>query len=382
VLVPFSPYPRDVHENYTQYQKSNILGPLNIQWLSSQDDARWDAFVSTHPLGLVYHLSAWKRVLEDSFSHIRGKFLVLSDPETGEIQAGLPVYAVKSWLLGNRTVSIPFASFCDPLISQPEELRMLSTGIHDFAERSRSRRIEIRSLRTANHCAVSFPDAKTEFKHHYLGLDTTTDALYASFSKGSIRQSVSKALRSGVLIEERFDEESLQICHCILADTRRRLSLPPMPLRFFESMKRRLGRDHFRIFLARHEGRHVACLIVLSFKDLWTSEYSGNSDGAVTGVNQLLYWETIRRAHASGARRFSFGRTSIDNNGLLEYKRRWATVEEDLIHFNEVLRETSTSAKAAKHDRSVRSPIVKSIIRNVPASIYQWIGDFSYRHLG
>jgi hypothetical protein len=157
-----------------------------------------------------------------------------------------------------------------------------------------------------------------------------------------------------------------------------------MPLKFFESMKRWLGRDHFKIFLARHEGRHVACHIVLRFKDLWTSEYSGNTDFAITGVNQLLYWETIRRAHASGAKRFSLGRTSIHNSGLLEYKRRWATVEEDLIHFNEILRETSTSVKTVQqeHDSSVKSPIVKWVIGNVPTAIYQWIGNFSYRHLG
>src|ERR1043165_8425904 len=92
-------------------------------------------------------LSAWKFVLEDTLPHIRGKFLVLSDAATGEIQAGLPVYAVKSWLLGNRTVSVPFASFCDPLISRPEDLSILLEEIHDFARRSRSRRIEIRSLR-------------------------------------------------------------------------------------------------------------------------------------------------------------------------------------------------------------------------------------------
>src|ERR1051326_887323 len=305
-----------------EYEESDIVGRLNIQWLSSQDDARWDAFVSTHPLGLVYHLSAWKRVLEDAFSHIRGKFLVLSDPETGEIQAGLPVYTVKSWLLGNRTVSIPFASFCDPLVSNSGELRMLLAQIHNFARSSRSRRIEIRSLRTAKQCAGSFREARTGFKHHYLDLDTTTDALYASFAKSAIRQMVSKAHRSGVVVEERLDEGSVQICHSILADTRRRLSLPPMPLRFFESMKRRLGRDHFKIFLARHQGKHVACLIALSFKDLWTSEYSGHRNFAIRGVNQFLYWETIRRAHASGAKRFSFGRTSIDSRGLLAYKRR------------------------------------------------------------
>ena len=125
-------------------------------------------------------------------------------------------------------------------------------------------------------------------------------------------------------------------------------------------------------------------IFVLRFKDLWTSEYSGNTDFALTGVNQLLCRETIRRAHASGAKRFSFGRTPIGRDSLLKYKRRWATVEEDLIHFNEASPAAPTSLKAVQrqHDISLRSPMVKWIIRNVPTSIYHWIGNLSYRHLG
>ena len=38
-----------------------------IQWLSSEEEAQWDAFVMRHPLGVVYQLSAWKHVLEDAF---------------------------------------------------------------------------------------------------------------------------------------------------------------------------------------------------------------------------------------------------------------------------------------------------------------------------
>jgi hypothetical protein len=367
--------------------KSTVIRGLNsgnVQWLSPEDDVRWDAFVSAHPLGLVYHLSAWKRVLEDAFPHIRGRFLALRDAKTGEIQAGLPVYAVKSWLLGNRTVSIPFASFCDPLVSTAEEFQLLLTQIHDFAKRSKSRKIEIRSMRMAEQCAASFLNPITEFKHHYLNLDTSTDALYASFAKSSVCQKVSRAHRSGVVVEERFDEESLRICHSIVVDTRRRLSLPTMPFLFFESMKRTLGRDHLRIFLASHEGKYVACHLVLLFKDQWISEFSGNTDSAIHGVNQLLYWETIRCAHASGAKWFSFGRTASSNNGLLEYKRRWATVEEDLIYFNRVLAQTSTTADATERSRgsSGRVPVAKWLIGKAPTSVYHWIGNFCYRHLG
>ncbi len=365
-------------------EEPTAIRGLSLQWLSPEEDNRWDTFVSAHPLGSIYHLSAWKRVLEDTFPHIRGRFLAVVEAETDELQAGLPVYAVKSWLLGNRIVSVPFASFCDPLISAPEELQLLLAQIHDFATRSRGRKIEIRSVRTRERCSGSTLSRSSQFKHHYLNLDTSIDGLYASFAKSSIREKVNRALRAGVVVEERLDEEGLRICHSILLDTRRRLSLPPIPFRFFESIRRRLGQGHLKVFLARHEGRHVACHLVLLFKDLWISEYSGNSDFAINGVNQLLYWETIRRAHASGAKQFSFGRTAATNNSLLEYKRRWATVEEDLIYLNGVLTPTGILADNPLRLRgsSGTFPMAKWLIGKSPMPLYHWLGRFCYRHLG
>jgi hypothetical protein len=40
-------------------------------------DGQWDEFIENHPLGWICHLSGWKRVLEKSFKHIRGYYLVL-----------------------------------------------------------------------------------------------------------------------------------------------------------------------------------------------------------------------------------------------------------------------------------------------------------------
>ena len=72
-----------------------------IHWLSPDERGEWDAFVTRHPLGLVYHLSAWQRVLESAFRHIRGRFLVLRDGG-GQIQAGLPVYRKKLAIKGQN----------------------------------------------------------------------------------------------------------------------------------------------------------------------------------------------------------------------------------------------------------------------------------------
>ncbi len=353
-----------------------------IHWLSPDEQGEWDAFVTRHPLGLVYHLSSWQRVLESAFGHIHGRFLVLRDGG-GQIQAGVPVYTVTSWLLKNRIVSVPFATMCDPLISTKEEFGLLWPAIEDASRQHRSKRIEIRTRRISTDCMPALLTAGARYKHHYLPLGENTDVLFRSFHLTSVRQKVQKARRAGVIVEERQDEQSLRVFHAFLVATRRRRSLPPMPFAFFQAMYRWLSPDHAALYMAVHAGEPVGGLLALKFKDLWTMEYSGDADNATTGANQLLCWETIQRAKSSGARCFSFGRTAPDNTGLLDYKRRWATVEEDLTDFiNPPGSRLAPGDESPKAANRTLYEIAKRLLRHAPAAVQKSFGDFCYRHLG
>jgi hypothetical protein len=355
----------------------------SIHWLSPDEQGEWDAFVTRHPLGLVYHLSSWQRVLESAFGHIRGRFLVLRDGG-GQIQAGLPVYVVASLLLGNRTVSVPFATMCDPLISTKEEFNLLWPAIEDASEKHRSRRIEIRTRHARSDCIPTLLTASGRYKHHYLPIDEPTDKLFSSFDKSNIRRAVEKARREGVVVEERQDEQDLRVFHAFLVATRRRHSLPPMPFAFFQAMHRSLSPDRVSLYLAMRAGELVGGLLVSKFKDLWTAEYSGVPDNRIRGISPLLYWEAIQRAKSSGAACFSFGRTSLDNTGLLDHKRRWATIEEDLTDF--INRRGSTSAQSNESSKAgglaVYGTAVRLLVRYAPAAAQKLVGDFCYRHLG
>ncbi len=354
-----------------------------IHWLSADRQGEWDAFVARHPLGLIYHLSSWQHVLEDAFEHIRGRFLVLRD-EDGQIQAGLPVYTVASWLLGKRSVSVPYATMCDPLISTKEQFDLLWQAIREASEKQGIRRIEIRTRRISTDCIPALLTASTKYKHHYLPLGEPTDALFRSFDKTSIRQRVAKANREGFVVEERQDEQSLRVLHGFLVDTRRRHSLPPMPFAFFQAMHRWLGPDRVALYLAVRAGEPVGGLLVLKFKDLWTAEYSGTADNANPGISPLLSWEAIQRAKNCGAAFFSFGRTSLDNAGLLDHKRRWATTEEDLADFVDRGGNASAQGRGSHEAGSLAlyGTAIRLLMRYAPAAIQKSLGDFCYRHLG
>ena len=361
-----------------------ILEAPSVQWLRPNEDAEWDAFVAEHRYGLVYHLSAWKKVLHSAFPHIRGGFLVLRDCKTGGIQAGMPVYTVKSWLLGRRVSSLPFSSFSDPLITSAEQFRLLLPELEALRQRTNSRVVEVRSTRTVLELAETALEPPSSYKHHYLPLDRDLDEILRGFSKSSVRQKIQQAERAGVIVEEQDSEDGLKLCHNILAATRSRRALPVLPYVFFRAMGECLRPQHLKVFLAYQGGQPVAFHLILRFKDLWISEYSGNTDEAQNGVNQLLYWDSIKRAHADGAKTFSLGRTSLSNEGLLSYKRRWAPVEEDLTEFN-LYPEASSGAKEGKkrsRENSMAYRLTRALLSRAPAPLSRMIGSYCYRHLG
>jgi hypothetical protein len=253
-----------------------------------------------------------------------------------------------------------------------------------ISARTKSKNLVIRAVGNAEPLPPSF-SGKSRFRHHTLPLDRDFESLCLRFDKQSVRQKAEKARRAGVIVEERSDKEGMALSHSLLAATRRRLSLPPMPHRFFDAVQGNLGPGHLKVFLAYQNAKPVACHIVLIFKDQWISEYSGNAAGAISGVNQLLYLETIRQACAAGARKFSFGRTSIHSEGLLSYKRRWGTIEEKLTDYTlgaDHGKETQVPGGVSRSDDSLAYALCKQVIANAPMPVCRMIGDFCYRHLG
>ncbi len=352
-----------------------------IEWMSPDQFRAWDEFVARHPLGLIYHLSSWQAVLESAFRHIRGQFLVLRGDD-GQIQAGLPVYNVKSWLLKNRTVSVPFATICDPLVSTREEFDQLWEAIENAARQHKSKKIEIRTCRFNTSSLPASLRVGSTYKHHYLPLNKPANSLFRSFHDSCIRRRVNKAEQTGVVVEERQDQESLRAFHAMLVATRQRLALPPMPASFFEAMHSFLVPNLAALYLATYKGQPVGGALVFKFKDQWTAEYSGHADNAPPGTDQLVYWHAIQCAQSQGAATFSFGRTSLNNTSLLEYKRRWATIEEEPTDF------VSYRGVAPEHAHAFGSSVPTSVyaavrlLRYTPAVVQKSFGAFCYRHLG
>ena len=85
---------------------------MRIARINPADDARWDAFVSDHPEGSVFHHSDWQKVIQTTFSQVE-PLHVAAENSDGELQGVLPLYSISSRITGKRLVSIPFSLYCE-----------------------------------------------------------------------------------------------------------------------------------------------------------------------------------------------------------------------------------------------------------------------------
>jgi CelD/BcsL family acetyltransferase involved in cellulose biosynthesis len=353
-------------------------------WMGSEIHTEWDSFVSQHSGALVYHLSAWRKVLEEAFSHIRGDVLVVRDLKSGQITAGLPVYSIKSWLLGKRIVSIPYASICDPLISCQEDLAKLMPQIRDLQKRTNAGYIEIRSMNNAGLVSSANLISNTGYKHNYIQLNGSIDDVFFRCSR-NVRRLVKGAQKSLMAVETDESESALELFYEMLTATRRRLAIPPLPYCFFTAIWRHLFPQFGTLFLGSQNDRILGGLLVLHFKRFWVAEYICDLGSYESkDIKHLLYWEAIKMAHAQGAEVFSFGRTSTESGTLLAYKRKWGTVEEELADFRFSLATNEVENIGIEQNRESRKTyrLIRSLCRVAPLPLYNVIGRFCYRHMG
>ncbi len=118
---------------------------ISIRYFQDSDKPQWDAYIHNHPDSTVFHLTAWKEVVEKTFGH-KSYYLIALNKEEGEksheassnappsssisphqsrIVGVLPIFRVKSFLFGDYLVSVPFAEIGGPISDEPDVEHLL-----------------------------------------------------------------------------------------------------------------------------------------------------------------------------------------------------------------------------------------------------------------
>ena len=353
-----------------------------IQIIDPCVDERWDRFVENHPLGWIVHLSGWKKVIESTFPHIRGHYLAIADEAASSIEAGLPVYEIRSWFTGNRLVSIPFATISDLLISTQSHGEVLLEETKRLFTRLNFPYLEVRSSSPLLPGSRKDLDMQANYKYHYLDLSDGPDVLWKKMNYKSIRYEINKAIRKNIQFRIAETEEDIRSFYRLYSMARKRLGLPSQPYLFFKRLYATFSQsDRVAIHLALLENRPIAAQLLFKFNGRVSVEAAGDDTNMRNlGSSRFLYWESIKLARSEGYKVFDFGRTSVFNQSLLDSKRRWGAKETDLYSF--FCYKNGRSINPVNSEGSAAYRTMRLICKKSPISIQPMISRFCYRHLG
>lgn len=299
---------------------------LAVRELMPGEDAHWDRFVRAHVDGSFFHLSGWRKVVEDIFRH-ESRYLVAV---RGKEWAGvLPAIAVKSPFLGRTLISVPYAVYGGILADSGETATALRNAAETEARELGAAYVELR------HRARQLPDlpASDLYVTFRRQLPSDPDAVLPSLPKKA-RAEVRRARdRFNLTFAETKD---LDLFFDLFAGNKRRLGTPALPRRWFRALKDEFGNSVVVHAVHSPEGQPLAAVMSFCFKDTVHAYYSGSSpEHHKTGVNDFIYCKIMEWSVANGFLVYDFGRSRRDT-GAAAFKRNMG-FEAEPLHYEYML---------------------------------------------
>jgi lipid II:glycine glycyltransferase (peptidoglycan interpeptide bridge formation enzyme) len=160
----------------------------------------------------------------------------------------------------------------------------------------------------------------------------------------------------------------------LLVITRKRHQLPPQPYAWFRNLLKCFG-EALEIRVAYKDKVPIASVLTLQFKGIVYYKY-GCSDARFNnlGATPLLLWRAIVQARSVGALKFDFGRTEVQNSGLVAFKDKWAPRSKRLIYLR------FPRAISQSDGRKLR--FLNQIFARMPGKLLALTGSLIYRHIG
>lgn len=309
----------------------------------------------------------------DALARTYGFKILASGIANGNKIDGAVLFSHVTDMRGERVLSLPFSDYCDPLIEDSSAWDELIVPILDLGVP-----VALRCLR--NDLPARDGRFAVEGRALWHGIDLTRseEELWAGLA-GSARQNVRKAERSGVVVREARSLDDVHLFHGMHCHVRKsKYRLLAQPVLFFESLYDAFAPDdRLTVFLAEVDGAPIAGIFFLEWGDVLYYKFNASVDQRFC-PNDLLAWQGMLMGRRRGLARLDFGLSSIDQPGLVRYKRKFATEERYIQSFRwrpdayADPRAEETSRTLARLTRLLTDP-------DVPDEITRAAGDELYR---
>ncbi len=346
---------------------------MNLHLINPLTDLRWDDLVARHPRASAFHQRGWLLALARTYGY---EPLALTSSPAGQALAdGMVLCRVASWITGTRLVSLPFTDHCEPLLNPAGESAEFTNWLGAESGRRGWKYVELRPLSILN-CPASGWRTGPIYAFHQLDLSPGLEQIFGRLHKNSIQRKVQRAEREGLVYETGRSPRILEEFYRLVLLTRRRQQLLPQPRRWFQNLAESMG-ESLQIRLARRkDGAAIAAILTLRQGATVIYKY-GCSDEKFhnLGGMPLLFWRLIEESKAAGAEQIDFGRSDLDNQGLITFKDRLGAKRRLLTYQRFTSRETDPVARW--NPRTLRR-----FVSILPDAVLSASADLLYRHVG
>jgi hypothetical protein len=332
----------------------------------------WLAFAVAH--GTFYHQPEWTQCLREIY---RLRLDYFSARAEGQLRGLLATAEVPALLGPRRLVSLPFSYAAGPLTPDGVTAAALAAAARERAQELRIRRVELKSR------GEHQPGSGYQRSAHYSTYEVPTEggeaALWGRLHPSSTQRSIRKGQKAGLVIRQAESTEDWLIMAELEERTAHGHGLPAPPRRFFTQGCRNLQSAGLAaLYLAfTTMGTAAAAITLWKGPRSWIYAF-GASDPAQLEhrPNHVLIWTAMQDAAAAGCR-FDLGRAAPEQEGLVEFKRRWGGQALPLAY--DYWPEPG-GLNVARRDRGSMAALA-AVWSRLPASVAR-LGSGLYRYLG
>ncbi len=335
----------------------------------------WDELALTR--GTIYHTTAFRRILADSFGYIPADHAILDG--AGRVVALIPLVIGRNLRLQRAGVSLPFVNHTDLCAVSADARAAAVAALPGIAA---VHRLDYLELRLTDEDGTVAPDgpgwavsrANYTFRLPLVGGEDAVLALSTSGNRNHIR----KAAKSG-LFAVSLDPGNLNGFYRVYHKRMKELGSPAPAIRFFESFFTRLpGHTTLLTVLDRASGAVVGGMLLLASPGDRTLYYPYGATLVEYNSRYLgnfMYWEAARYAIAQGFDYLDLGRSPA-GSGTYRFKKQWGARPVRLAYFTY----SPTGGPAGPPDRGRLGPLV-ALWRAAPSFVTDFAGPRLIKYL-
>jgi FemAB-related protein (PEP-CTERM system-associated) len=331
----------------------------------------WDAYVKSHEQGSFFHLSGWKKVIEQSFNH--ACYFLYAEIE-GEICGVLPLVEVKSKLFGHALISTPFCVYGGAIANSPEIVRSLEQEACQLAEKLAVDYLELR-YQEKQESSLLLKQAHSTF-----GCDLAADneAILASIKKKQ-RAVIRHSLKNELDYSALSGKANLHDFYQLLSTSYRNLGTPIFSKNYFNNLVDVFSEDIDIAVIKDKNGLLSSTVMNFYYNEQVLPYYGGGNDSA-RGLKSadFMYYQVMCSATEKGYRWYDFGRSKNDS-GPYKYKKNWGMEPKSLYYYYHLVKADELP------NLSPNNPKYKLFIQlwqKLPLKTSQFIGPFLSKYLG